>query len=66
VIDPADAVRPRPGPRHPRSDRAVIGAFLGVALDETVIHEAMETVAAADAVEPQQVIAQQRQFFLLT
>src|SRR4249920_2375325 len=45
--------------------RAVIGAFLGVALDETVVHEAMETVAAAVAVEPQQVIAQQRQFFLL-
>src|SRR5947207_774413 len=46
--------------------RAVIGAFLGVALDEAVVHEAMETVAAAIAVEPQQVIAQQRQFFLLT
>ena len=45
--------------------RAVIGAFLGVALDEAVVHEAMETVAAAVAVEPQQVIAQQRQFFLL-
>src|SRR5215204_5944394 len=45
--------------------RAVIGAFLGVALDEAIVHEAMETVAAAIAVEPQQVIAQQRQFFLL-
>ena len=45
--------------------RAVIGAFLGVALDEAIVHEAMETVAAAVAVEPQQVIAQQRQFFLL-
>ena len=45
--------------------RAVIGAFLGVALDEAVVHEAMETVAAAVAVEPQQMIAQQRQFFLL-
>ena len=45
--------------------RAVIGAFLGVALDEAVVHEAMEAVATAVAVEPQQVIAQQRQFFLL-
>jgi len=45
--------------------RAVIGAFFGVTLDEAVIHEAMETVAAAVTVEPQQVIAQQRQFFLL-
>ena len=44
--------------------RAVIGAFLGVALDEAVVHEAMEAVATAVAVEPQQVIAQQRQFFL--
>src|SRR5947208_8376891 len=45
--------------------RAVIGAFLSVALDEAVIHEAMEAVAAAGAVKPQQVIAQLRQFFLL-
>src|SRR5690349_12761967 len=46
-------------------DRAVIGALLGVTLDEAVVQEAVETVAAAVAVEPQQVIAQQRQFFLL-
>src|SRR6476620_10173128 len=45
--------------------RAVIGAYFGVALNEAVVHEAMETIAAAVAVEPQQVIAQQRQFFLL-
>src|SRR3954447_26613514 len=45
--------------------RAVIGAFLGVALDEAVVHQAMETVAAAVAVEPQQGIAQQRPFVLL-
>ena len=46
-------------------DRAVVRAFGGVALDELVIHEAVETVVAAFAVEPQQVIPQQRQLFLL-
>ena len=46
-------------------DGAVVGAFGGIALDEAVIHEAMEAVMAACRIEPQQVIAQQRQFFLL-
>ena len=44
---------------------AVIGALFGVALDEAVVHEAMEAIMPAVAVEPQQMIAQQRQFFLL-
>ena len=46
-------------------DGAIIGAFLGVALDETVVHEAMKAIMAAGAIQPQQMIAQQRQFFLL-
>ena len=46
-------------------DRAVVGAFLGVTFDEAVVHEAMKAIMAAGAIEPQQVIAQQRQLFLL-
>ncbi len=46
-------------------DGAVVGAFRGVAFDEAVVHEAVEAIMAALAVEPQQMIAQQRQFFLL-
>ena len=46
-------------------DGAIIGAFRGVALDEAVIHEAIEAVMSAVRIEPQQMIAQQRQFFLL-
>src|SRR5205085_4636390 len=45
--------------------RAVVGAFFGVTLDEAVVHEAMEAIMAAGAVEPQQMVAQQRQLFLL-
>jgi hypothetical protein len=41
-------------------DGAVIGAFLGVALDEAVIHEAMEAIIAAGSVQPQQMIPQKR------
>ena len=46
-------------------DGAVVGAFRGIALDEAVIEIAVEAIVAAFRVEPQQVIAQQRQFFLL-
>ncbi len=46
-------------------DRAVVGAFRGIAFDEAVIHEALEAVMTAYVIEPQQMIAQQRQFFLL-
>src|SRR5215208_6870623 len=46
-------------------DSAVIGAFFGVTFDEAVVHEAMKAVMAAGTIEPQQVIAQQRQLFLL-
>ena len=44
---------------------AVLGAFPGVAFDETVIQEAIEAVMTALGVEPLQVIAQQRQLFLV-
>src|ERR1700676_3014385 len=46
-------------------DRAIVGAFCGIAFDEAVIHEAVETVTTALSIEPQKMIAQQRQFFLL-
>ena len=46
-------------------DGAVVGAFFGVTLDKTVIHETMETVMAAGSIQPQQMIAQQRQLLLL-
>jgi hypothetical protein len=39
-------------------DCAVARAFFGVALDETVVHVAMEAVVAARAIKPQQMIAQ--------
>ena len=47
-------------------DGAIVGAFRGIAFDEAVIHEAVEAVMTALRIEPQQMIAQQRQFFLLT
>ena len=47
-------------------DRAIVGAFRGIAFNEAVIHEALEAVMTAHAIEPQQMIAQQRQFLLLT
>ncbi len=46
-------------------DGAVVGAFGGIALDEAVIHEAVESVMAACRIKPKQMVAQQRQFFLL-
>ena len=46
-------------------DGAIVGAFRGVTLDKAVIHEAVEAIVAAGPIEPQQMIAQQRQFFLL-
>src|ERR1700736_167118 len=45
-------------------DGTIVSAFAGVALNEAVIHEAVEAVMAALRVEPQQVIAQQRQLVL--
>src|SRR5664279_2316567 len=44
---------------------AIAGAFGGIALYETVVHEAIEAVMTALRIEPQQMIAQQRQLFLL-
>ncbi len=46
-------------------DGAVAGAFGSVALYEAVIQEAVEAVMAAGGIEPQQMVAQQRQFFVL-
>src|ERR1700733_4670100 len=46
-------------------DRAILSAFCGIAFDETVIHEAVEAIATALRIEPQQMIAQQRQLLLL-
>src|SRR6476469_1997598 len=45
-------------------DGTVPGALPGVAFDEAVVHEAVESVMAARRVEPQEMIAQQRQLFL--
>ena len=47
-------------------DRAIVSAFCGIVFDETVIHEAMETVVTAFRIESQEMVAQQRQFLLLT
>ena len=47
------------------NDGAVIGALFGVALDKTVVHEAVKAIMAAAAIQPQKVIAQKRQFLLL-
>src|SRR5579859_47978 len=46
-------------------DRAVVGTLLGIALDEAFIDDAVEAVATAVRIEAQQVIAQERQLFLL-
>jgi hypothetical protein len=46
-------------------DGAIVGALGGIALDKTVIEETVEAIMAALRIEPQQVIAQQRQFLLL-
>ena len=47
------------------NDRAVVGAFFGVALNEAVIDEAMKAIMAARSIKPQKMIAQQGQFFVL-
>src|SRR5882724_3705746 len=46
-------------------DGAVAGAFCGIAFDEAIFYEAAEAVAAARRIKPQQMIAQQGQFFVL-
>jgi hypothetical protein len=46
-------------------DGSVVRAFFRVTPDEAVVHKAMEAVMAARMIEPQQMVAQQRQFFLL-
>src|SRR6478752_9698272 len=46
-------------------DRAIVGAFRGIAFDEAVIHKAVEAIMTARVIEPQKMIAQQRQFLLL-
>ena len=45
--------------------RAVIGASGGVASNETVVEKPVEAAVPALGIEAQQVVAQQRQFFLL-
>src|ERR1700742_1926946 len=52
----------RADPEVGYDDGAIMRAFFDIALDEAVIHEAMEAVVAAGAIEPQQMIAQQGQF----
>src|SRR5450432_818428 len=47
-------------------DSTVVSAFRGIAFDEVVIHEAMKAIMSALRIEPQQVVAQLRQFLLLT
>ena len=44
---------------------AVLGTARGVTLDETVVEKTVEAVVPAFGIEPQQMIAQKRQFFLL-
>src|SRR5258708_9669819 len=46
-------------------DGAIFGAFRGIAFNKTVVQDAREAVARALGIEPQKMIAQQRQFFLL-
>ena len=46
-------------------DGAIMRAFFGITFDKAVVDEAVEAIMAASMVEPQQVIAQQRQFFPL-
>ena len=46
-------------------DRAIARAFFGIALDEAVVQEAIEAIAPAFGIEPQQMIAQERQFLML-
>src|SRR6516164_5948473 len=45
--------------------RAIIGASGGVAFDETVVEKPVEAVVPTLGIEAHQVIAQQRQYFLL-
>src|ERR1700692_2231229 len=46
--------------------RAIIGTFRGIVFDEAVVQKSVKTVTQALRVEPQQMIAQQRQFLLLS
>ena len=46
-------------------DSAVAGAFRSITFDEAIVHHAMEAIATALSIEPQQMIAQQRQLFVL-
>jgi hypothetical protein len=46
-------------------ERTVSRAFGGVTLNETIVHEAIEAVMPALPIQPEQVIAQQRQLFVL-
>jgi len=51
---------------HIGHDHGTIGgAFRSVALDKAVIEEAMEAVVATYRIKPQQVVAKQRQLFVL-
>ena len=47
------------------NDRAIVGAFFGIALNEAVVDEAMKAIIAARSIKPQKMIAQQGQFFVL-
>ena len=45
-------------------ERPIARAFFGIALDETVVHEAVKAVMPALVIKSQQMIPEQRQFFL--
>ena len=46
-------------------DGAIMSTFFGIAFDKAVVDETVEAVMTAGMVEPQQMVAQQRQFFAL-
>src|ERR1700690_2574545 len=56
----------RPAFEIGNDDSAVACTFCGIAFDEAIVHEAVEAVMATFPIKPQKMIAQQRQFFLLT
>jgi hypothetical protein len=47
------------------NDRAIVGAFFGVALNEIIVDEAKKAIMAARLIKPQKMITQQGQFFVL-
>src|ERR1700722_16817030 len=62
-------MKPRRRPYHATfeigdDNGSVARAFLRVALDEAIVHEAVKAIMAALVIKPQQMIPQQRQLFL--